>query len=152
MQTFLPYESFTQTAKCLDYRRLGKQRVEAKQILQILTNETDKPGWRNHPAVLMWQGSAYWLATYGETICFEWISRGYKDTLQPYFLDKEYWLAGTEKYSKYPDWLGNEKFHRSHQSNLVRKDPEFYGPQFPGVPSDIDYWWPTKKEMNGIEV
>ena len=44
MQTFLPYPDFVKSAQCLDYRRLGKQRVEAKQILEInlmLTN-TDK--------------------------------------------------------------------------------------------------------------
>jgi hypothetical protein len=27
MQTFLPYPSFVKSAKCLDYRRLGKQRA-----------------------------------------------------------------------------------------------------------------------------
>jgi len=54
MQTFLPYTDFIQSAKCLDYRRLGKQRLEAKTILNILLNETTKAGWRNHPAVLMW--------------------------------------------------------------------------------------------------
>jgi len=32
MQTFLPYADFKESAQCLDYRRLGKQRVEAKQI------------------------------------------------------------------------------------------------------------------------
>lgn len=35
MQTFLPYSSFEESAKCLDNKRLGKQRVEAKQILEI---------------------------------------------------------------------------------------------------------------------
>jgi pyrimidine dimer DNA glycosylase len=35
MQTFLCEPNFAETAKCLDYRRLGKQRVEAKQILEI---------------------------------------------------------------------------------------------------------------------
>lgn len=35
MNTFLPYPSFDESAKCLDYKRLGKQRVEAKQILEI---------------------------------------------------------------------------------------------------------------------
>lgn len=33
MQTFLPYGSFIESAKCLDYGRLGKHRVEAKQII-----------------------------------------------------------------------------------------------------------------------
>jgi len=36
MQTFLPYASFAKSAACLDNRRLGKQRVEAMQILKIL--------------------------------------------------------------------------------------------------------------------
>lgn len=36
MQTFLPYADFEKTAKCLDYKRLGKQRVEAWQIYLTL--------------------------------------------------------------------------------------------------------------------
>ena len=41
-----------------------------------------------------------------------------------------------------PPWIGDAEFHRSHQSNLVRKDVEFYGPLFPGVPDDLPYVWP----------
>ena len=26
----------------------------------------------------------------------------------------------------YPSWWGNQKFHDSHKSNLLKKDPEFY--------------------------
>jgi len=36
MQTFLPYPNFDASAAVLDDRRLGKQRVEAKQILLTL--------------------------------------------------------------------------------------------------------------------
>ena len=36
MNTFLPYSDFIRSAKCLDYKRLGKQRVEAWQIYQTL--------------------------------------------------------------------------------------------------------------------
>ena len=36
MQTFLPHRSFSKSAETLDYRRLGKQRVEAKQILEAI--------------------------------------------------------------------------------------------------------------------
>src|SRR5690606_11138493 len=52
MQTFLPYEDFAATAQVLDQRRLGKQRVEALQVLRGLT----RPGygWRHRPAVSMW--------------------------------------------------------------------------------------------------
>lgn len=44
-----------------------------------------------------------------------------------------------------PPWLGESEFHRSHQSNLIRKDPEFYGPRFPGVPDDLEYVWPSRR-------
>lgn len=36
MQTFLPYPNFVESAKCLDDKRLGKQRVECLQILNVL--------------------------------------------------------------------------------------------------------------------
>ena len=36
MQTFLPYKSFEKSAKCLDYKRLGKQRIETWQIYSAL--------------------------------------------------------------------------------------------------------------------
>jgi len=44
MQTFLPYQNFTKSAQCLDRQRLGKQRVEAWQILQAITNPSY--GWQ----------------------------------------------------------------------------------------------------------
>ncbi|MEU7740966.1 MSMEG_6728 family protein [Nonomuraea sp. NPDC049158] len=52
MQTFLPYPDFARTAAVLDPLRLGKQRVEALQILRALT--IPGYGWRHHPAVRMW--------------------------------------------------------------------------------------------------
>ena len=53
MQTFLPYESFEKSAKVLDYRRLGKQRVEGMQIINAIENPNPQ-GWKNHPIVIMW--------------------------------------------------------------------------------------------------
>jgi hypothetical protein len=54
LQTFLPYLDFVACARVLDSRRLGKQRVEALQILRALL--VPEYGWRHHPAVLMWKG------------------------------------------------------------------------------------------------
>ena len=51
MQTFLPYSNFQKTAEVLDWRRLGKQRVEAMQIHNTIINNT---GWKHHPIVKMW--------------------------------------------------------------------------------------------------
>jgi hypothetical protein len=87
MQTFLPYPSFPKSAQCLDYRRLGKQRIETKQIWQTLMGVSKGKGWANHPAVLMWKGHEDALIWYGEIMCEEWIRRGYNDTTLSWFLD-----------------------------------------------------------------
>lgn len=134
MQTFLPYRSFEKTARCLDHRRLGKQRVECKQILSSLT---DGGGWKNHPAVKMWRGYEGALVLYAIAICEEWIRRGYNDSLLPHFKERLPRPAVTM-----PPWLGRRAFHRSHQSNLKRKDPIHYA-QF-NVPDDLEYVWPVQ--------
>lgn len=135
MQTFLPYADLEQSARVLDYRRLGKQRVECLQILQTLTG-TSK-GWQNHPAVKMWRGHEDLLQVYGIAVCEEWIRRGYKDTC----LGKIEALHA-DCGANTPAWWGNEDFHKSHQSNLLRKAPEHYG-QFFRVSPDLPYVWPV---------
>lgn len=144
MQTFLPYPDFEKTAKCLDYKRLGKQRVEAYQILRILLNISPKTGWRNHPAVLMWKEYEWSLADYGLKMCYEWKKRGYRDNLSDYFLNALIKMANGHYLMTVPSWIGNRNFHLSHQSNLVRKLPEHYKKYFPDVPNDLLYYWPTK--------
>ena len=79
MQTFLPFPSFEESAASLDYRRLGKQRLEAWQILKALRGEAR--GWAGHPAVRMWRGHEASLARYGIAVCREWVSRSYADSM-----------------------------------------------------------------------
>ena len=137
MQTFLPYADFDKSAQVLDYRRLGKQRVETKQILNALSVYGAK-GWRNHPATKMWEGHETLLAYYGAAMCREWIRRGYKDTLTPFFrdvIDNEREVIGQ------PWFIGNSEFHLSHQSNLLRKDFAYYGSKFPNIPDNLPYIW-----------
>ena len=135
MQTFLPYSDFLATARVLDYRRLGKQRVE---VLQILGALLEGKGWRNHPATRMWEGHESGLAYYGVIICKEWKDRGYKDTC----MGKIMALADPDS-SDMPRWMGWSDFHISHQSMLVQKAPDHYRPYFPNVPEDLEYIWPT---------
>jgi hypothetical protein len=148
MQTFLPFENFANSAVILDYRRLGKQRVECKQIYQCLTR-VGSLRWGNHPAVKMWAGHELSLLEYAIDICIEWKSRGYKDTLYEYFLKEKDIISnklfkeGTLLFYKKPIWLGNGDFHLSHKSNLLRKDCKHYSQYFPGIPNDLPYIWPT---------
>ena len=142
MQTFLPHISFQKSAQCLDYRRLGKQRVEAKQILNALDPDYDKKGWKTHPAVLMWAGYENALKYYANCMITEWKKRGYNNTM-------EYYTVNTDEI-KYPQWIGNEDFHKSHRMNLLRKDYDFYSDKFDEVATSYEiesypYWWPTEQ-------
>ena len=117
MQTFLPYSSFRKSFKILDYRRLGKQRVEAHQILNVLLERTDTKGWRNHPITKMWNGYEPLLQLYFNNCVNEWVNRGYNNNME---------LENITEMIVDPDWLGNERFHSSHRANLLRKDYEYY--------------------------
>jgi Pyrimidine dimer DNA glycosylase len=154
MQTFLPCPNFVACARVLDSRRLGKQRVEALQIVRALL--VPEYGWRHHPAVLMWKGHPEALGRYGLDICREWRGRGFADTCQPKIL-ADLGLLGVELVrgqeelaaaGALPAWLGDAALHRSHQSALLRKDPEFYGSCFLGVPDDLPYIWPVRSEQS----
>lgn len=140
MQTFLPYSSFKKTAKCLDNKRLGKQRVEAMQILKVLTGETE--AWKNHPAVKMWKGYESALAYYALWIVQEWKNRGYKDTCEEKIINIALRFGIND--DVLPPFIGDEKFHKSHKSNLLRKNPEHYGQFNWKVSTDLPYVWPVK--------
>lgn len=169
MQTFLPYPQFWESARVLDRQRLGKQRVEALQILKVLQQgewscpschslvthfnpyktgyhcyqceaPLKKTAWYNHPAVKMWKGHTDALMVYLKHICLEWTNRGYVDNCLNKALELGY---SVPEAVQLPPWVDDEAFHRSHQSNLLRKDPKHYGQFFMGVPSDLPYIWPV---------
>lgn len=137
MQTFMPLPSFDDSLKCLDNKRLGKQRVEAFQILNILLNRTDTKGWRSHPAMLMWRGYEDALKLYYNLSLHYWIQRGFRNNMKietlPYCLTS-------------PHWMGNKDFHASHRSNLLRKDPNFYGQYRWKELDNLPYVWPKGRE------
>jgi hypothetical protein len=149
MQTFLPYPDFHASASTLDRLRLGKQRVEAMQILRTITGQST--GWRSHPAVRMWQGYPQALASYGLAVCEVWRERGYFDTAADFFDD---WLMANGlpwSDSLLPPWLSLPAFHASHRSNLLRKSPEHYG-QFGWIePHDLPYLWPSQAHERSQE-
>lgn len=151
MQTFIPYKSFVKSMECLDGARLGKQRVEACQILEILLNKPVLPknvrslapfersfgAWSRHPAVLMWRGHEEWLKLYLACAIGEWTCRGYVNNIVAPNYDTDSQPP--------PLWLGFEAFHKSHRSNLLRKNAGIYKPLFPDDTPDLPYFWPTKE-------
>lgn len=132
MQTFLPFPDFIHTAKILDDKRLGKQRVEAKQILIAL--ETGRGSWVNHTATRMWRGYEEVLGYYMNIMIAEWIHRGKENNMF-------FYIPRASKIVM-PPWMGDFRLHESHRANLARKDPEYYGKLWPYADKDAPYWWP----------
>jgi hypothetical protein len=136
MQTFLPFADFVASAVVLDDSRLGKQRVEAYQVIRTLDEVTK--GWRHHPVVKMWRGYEAALVEYGLVMCLEWTSRGRADTVHDKLL-----VHSRPGEPVLPPWFGDEALHASHRSNLLRKDPAFYGKYGWSEPADLPYVWPV---------
>lgn len=122
----------------LDDRRLGKQRLEARQLLDTLKGNSE--AYANHPCTKMWRGHEWWLAEYGVAMCMEWIKRGFRDEMLPEFLS----FVRTREQTRRPAFLDNELLHSSMRANLVRKDPMRYKGflGFKEEPAD-GYAWPT---------
>lgn len=155
MQTFAPEGIHIDDGfRKLDYRRLGKQRVEAWQILNVLRgvdnegNPKNHKGWVHHPATLMWDGHIAALALYGMRCCNEWKNRGYNDSMLPRF---------TAVFEQFVRWGDNphmpaflNDIMESHRSNLIRKDPNHYRPFWPEVPDTLEYVWPVSRGDNNV--
>ena len=131
MQTFLPYQNYSESAESLDNKRLNKQILEAYQILKVLSGQSPSGAWRNHPAVLMWKNSEFSLRTSAKTMIVEAKNRGLKTDKNEANIDalealcSDVW--GTEK----PFWANSEGPHLdriniTHRANLYRKDPIYY--------------------------
>lgn len=147
MQTFLPLPDFKASVRALDMRRLCKQRSETKIILAIIEGEekTSVPGiveistkkaWSNHPATRMWRGYSQALRLYQRETITEWVNRGYKNNME---------LPEITNKIVYPPWFGDYDFHASHRSNLLRKNPDFYGRWVLGWTEhpNMEYIWPS---------
>ena len=118
MQTFLVCGNFQKSAECLDSKRLSKQNLETRQILNTLCGFSE--GWKNHPAVKQWGGYIWSLIQYGIAINRECIKRGFKDCGESYVKYFHYCYEhdlGKEN----PKWLGIEEIHESHRSRLLCK-------------------------------
>jgi len=134
MQTFLPEFDFFSCAMILDYKRLGKQRLEAMQILNAMYNP--KNHWHNHVAVRMWRGYEDCLKYYANWIIREWIKRGYENNMKFFSIPDIFPV---------PAWLTDRRLHLSHKCNLMRKNPDYYRQfDWPNIDVEAPYWWPVE--------
>lgn len=161
VNTFLPFPSFTRSARVLDGARLNKQRLEVTWILKALNGAK---GYSRHPATRMWAGHEFALISYGLHVHDELTRRKVPDRedleglmcdfapfsrvdglrLTPRQLKEKGWL---------PWWFGWRRFHQSHRSNLFRKDPNHYMNfhDYEGVGPDLPYIWPREQPYHWME-
>ncbi len=118
----------------LDYRRLGKQRVEAKQLIDILDGKESR--WKHHPALKMWVGYTDALKCYCNCMIVEWKKRGYKNTMELYEIPPR---------MEMPEWWGDESFHSAHRAALLFKNNEYYSQFGWSETPELNYIWPEGK-------
>lgn len=131
MQVFLPFPDFQESVRCLDPSRLGNQIY--REALTLI-----RGGWPNHPVSKMWANHKRALAKYALYGLEELTRRGrhYPHHIQTF----------TDYYNEFedtglPDFVGDEDFHASHRSNLLRKDFEYYSQFGWTEPVDLPYVW-----------
>lgn len=148
MQTFMTStnedrrRAAAETFVMLDSPRLGKQRVEAKQLLF--------GHFPNHPASKMWQGHRHALCAYGILCCKTWIKRGFDDSLLPEFQMIRHSIMGDEPLV-WPWWFGHPAMARTHQTKLFYKGVPRWVAQFnesapKHSPMRLPYLWPHPTE------
>jgi hypothetical protein len=140
VNTFVLSSDLKENFRYLDYKRLGKQRVEAKQILNVLEGKLTKSGkelkgYKNHPIVKMWSRHICGLKLYLNYCIEEWVSRGYNNTMQKENIDEEY----EKEEDLLPWWVFNKQVQNTHKASLIRKDPDFYYYKFFGTTFETEY-------------
>jgi len=135
--------------KCLDNKRLGKQRVEGIQIRRALAGKYKRGAWVRHPAVLMWKGYENYLDNYIILACQEWRDRGFMDSVERDLCQ--------EFNTQYNFGIGMPPFVTprlvsTHRANLYIKDPSHYSERWRRDVYELDstvccpscnYFWPT---------
>lgn len=121
MQIFIPYEDAFKTAKVLDNKRLNKQIIECKQIVNAALGEST--AWRNHPVVLMYKDYTPWVNWYMLVLKNEQaMCKGNTSIADAEYI---YNIIRNIEPSR-PYFLGLELLHRSHRSRLYVKDNIHY--------------------------
>lgn len=159
MQTFLPYPDFEKSIRTLDKKRLNKQIWEAKQLYGALVMrhnsvtrvwrrhpKTDvlRPiatPWYNHPVTKMWHGYAQALLHYHITAAKIAKEKGIN-------INEDLLIFPIRSDNILPEWFGWEDFHKAHQSNLIRKDANFYRQHFPNTQENLSYIYPEVVHTN----
>lgn len=163
MQTFLPLADFEPSLQTLNDKHLNGQRNEAYQIILALTEhqptakgdlwdgtsvEPKTFRYAVHTVARQWKGYEFSLLAYLDSVMIVGHSRGLFLTSDVVDRALACFVAShpTEVWEytdmEDPPWMGDERLHASHRSNLLRKDPAHYGQFGWKEPHDLPYFYP----------
>ena len=127
MNIFLPYENdIERSVAALDDRRLIKQILECKQLLEVAIGQNT--GWSNHPVAVHYRKYPEFIACYGYAACAEfWFRFDKNHALDDYFTDAfTAYKPAVPFYAEYPATdprciRPTENVTALFQAKLVRK-------------------------------
>ena len=126
MQVFIvgtPYE----TAEVLDSKRLNKQIIENKQIMDAILG-TGK-GWFNHPVVKSYKNHFQWLYHYN--LCLFWYNRG----------DKPMAKKMSEQAMAFKPNFHTQEYFNQMKRRLYSKNNQYYSQYSYLGESDCNWYW-----------
>lgn len=128
MQIFIT-GSPLETAKALDKKRLNKQIIEARQVMQAINGELK--AWEKHPVVRMYEDNASVL----------WL-RGYLKVLEMYRDGRRFLLGFFDKliHSIRPEFHTRE-YYDQMKRRLYTKDPQHYAQWASLGTSEVNWYW-----------
>lgn len=126
MQVFIvgtPYE----TAEVLDLKRLNKQIIENKQIMDAILG-TGR-GWFNHPVVKSYKNHFQWLYHYN--LCLFWYQRGCKDMAKKM----------SEQAMAFKPNFHTEEYFNQMKRRLYSKNNQYYSQYSYLGESSCNWYW-----------
>lgn len=126
MQIFVPYKEPLEVAKCLDRRRLNKQIIETRQIINAITGVS--AAWFNHPVVHMYRNHLDFLSNY-ERCLYAYFSGSNETAL----------MFSNEAVRCLPEFI-NDDLCNQHKRRLYTKDNVHYK-QFSEYGESLENWY-----------
>lgn len=126
MQVFIVGTPF-ETAEALDVRRINKQIIENKQIMDAILG-TGK-GWFNHPVVKSYKNHFQWLYHYN--LCLFWYQRG----------DKPMAKKMSEQSMAFKPNFHTEEYFNQMKRRLYTKNNQYYSQWAELGESDCNWYW-----------
>ena len=127
-----------ETAMALDKRRLNKQIIECKQILDALEGAK---AWRNHPAILQYRGYTGWLIAYQSCLRYYYKGTYVKNTCYDCEVVLRNCLAAERLCESLTPPFHTKEYFDQMKRRLYTKDPDYYRQWEHLGKSEINYYW-----------